>query len=680
MGTLSRCHIDSVNENRGFPEILLQAPSNHPWSNLNPCQGIQASSHDAVGGNTTCEGDVPVACDYFDGVYEYIKQMLMEEDDLEHRPCMFQDCSALQAAEKYFYDALSNKDLEPNDSNSGPPPYGVDNNHPLEIVDLENLEFGAPASGFGQWSFIDQQICGEGLVIRDGVLDSSSLSPFQPQIKNSINLDRGLSDINVEDPQSRKKHGRGHDSGDHVEGRSSKQIASCEDDNDAMDQYDKAFLCHQMNPGFYDKPRVSKYEETSEDEVDTKYSKKPELRRGRPKGSTKNKPSQVAKPNPVKEAVDLRTLLTRCATAVSSFNTGTAQELLMKIRQHSSPYGDANERLAHCFANALEARAASTGSMLYTAISSKRTTASELLKSYRTYVTACPFKRMSNVFANKSIAGYTLESDKIHIIDFGILYGFQWPCIIQGLSLRPGGPPFLKITGIDFPQPGFKPAERVEQTGRRLMSYCKRFKVPFEYNGVAKKWDEIRMEDLKIERDEMLVANCLYRLRHVPDESAGVNSPRDAILKFIKKMKPALFVHGVVNGTYNTPFFASRFKEALFHYSSIFDMLEATIPREDQDRLLYEREVFGREVMNVVACEEAERVERPESYKQWHVRNHRAGFRPIPLNPDLMREIKTKVRKGYHNDFMVEEDSEWMLQGWKGRVMYALSCWKPYED
>lgn len=675
MGTLSRCHIDSVNERRRFPEILLQGSSNHPWSNLNPCQGIQASSHDVVGGNNTCEGEVPVACDYFDGVYEYIKQMLMEEDDLEHRPCMFQDCSALQAAEKYFYDALSNKGLE---SNSSPLPDGVDNNQ--EVVNLENLGFGTPASGFGQWSLVDQRMCGEGLGYCDGVLDSSSLGPFHAQIKDSINLDRGLNEKNVEDSQSKKKHGRGDDNGDNSEGRSSKQLANCEDDTEAMDQYDKALLCHQMNPGFYDKPRVFKYEETSEDEIDSKYSKKPELKRGRPKGSTKNKLNQMAKPNALKEAVDLRTLLTRCATAVSNFNSATAQELLMKIRRHSSPYGDANERLAHCFANALEARVASTGSMLYTAISSKRITASDLLKSYRTYVTACPFKRMSNVFANKSIAGYSLDSNKIHIIDFGILYGFQWPCIIQGLSLRPGGPPMLKITGIDFPQPGFKPAERVEQTGHRLMRYCKRFNVPFEYNVVAKKWHEIDIEDLKIESDEMVVANCLYRLRHVPDESAGVNSPRDAILKFIKKIKPALFVHGVVNGTYNTPFFASRFKEALFHYSSIFDMLEATIPREDQDRLLYERDVFGREVMNVVACEGGERVERPESYKQWHVRNQRAGFRQIPLNPDIMKEIKIKVRKGYHNDFMVEEDSGWMLQGWKGRVMYALSCWKPSED
>ncbi|KAL2471271.1 Scarecrow-like protein 14 [Abeliophyllum distichum] len=212
------------------------------------------------------------------------------------------------------------------------------------------------------------------------------------------------------------------------------------------------------------------------------------------------------------------------------------------------------------------------------------------------------------------------------------------------------------------------------------MSYCKRFNVPFEYNAIAKKWDTISLEDLKIERDEMVVVNCLYRLRHVPDESAGLDSRRDDVLNLIRKINPDLFIHGIVNGTYNGSFFTSRFREALYHYSSLFDMLDNTIPREDHDRLLYEREEFGRDVMNVIACEGPVRTERPETYKKWQVRNLRAGFRQLPLNQDIVKEVKAKVRKGYNNDFLLDEDSDWMLQGWKGRVMYALSCWMPVRE
>jgi thioredoxin-like negative regulator of GroEL len=61
--------------------------------------------------------------------------------------------------------------------------------------------------------------------------------------------------------------------------------------------------------------------------------------------------------------VDLRTLLTHCAEAVSTGDRRSATELLRQIRQRSSPRGDASQRLAHCFAEALEARLAGTGAI-----------------------------------------------------------------------------------------------------------------------------------------------------------------------------------------------------------------------------------------------------------------------------------------------------------------------------
>ncbi|XP_051143631.1 scarecrow-like protein 30 [Andrographis paniculata] len=623
----------------------------HPSSDRIPNPSVNDSSH----------VDPPaVPCDYFDGVYDYIKQMLMEEDDDESDDRLhmsFHDFSALQACENYFYDALW-------DTDSVPTTQTVVGQRALS----ENNNIDSPPGLVGSTATS---------TFVDGLL----ASPDNQEISNTDNYVVDASLVEFGQGSSCGKKSRNRGDGDDMSTGCRKQLASFEEEAIEPTEeasYDKAFLCEKMNPGFYDDPPDCP--NASGDEVESKYKKPPEARRGRPKGTTKKRvqlpPQQRAN---AKEVVDLRTLLTRCAEAVSRFDGGGAQELLENIRRHSSPYGDANERLAHCFANALEARLAGTGSMLYASLMSRHIPASDLLKAYRTYVTACPFQRMSNIFANKTIAKHTRDADKIHIVDFGILYGFQWPCIIQGISLRPGGPPALKITGVDFPQPGFKPVEKVEQTGRRLASYCKRFKVPFEYNAVAKKWEEITEDDLNLEHDEALVVNCLYRLRHVPDESTGgdTSSPRDAVLKLIKKLKPCIFVHGVVNGTYNAPFFTTRFREALYHYSSFFDMMEATLPKEDPERLMYEREVFGKDVMNVIACEGWERVDRPESYKLWRERNRRTGFRKVPLDRDIMNEVKIKVKKGYQCEYMVEEDDEWMLQGWKGRPLYALSCWKP---
>ncbi|KAL2328764.1 hypothetical protein Fmac_022191 [Flemingia macrophylla] len=70
-----------------------------------------------------------------------------------------------------------------------------------------------------------------------------------------------------------------------------------------------------------------------------------------------------------KETVDLWNLLLMCAQS--------------KIRQHSSPIGNASERLARYFANGLEARLLgdiTSAQGMYSILNSKRVTAAELLK------------------------------------------------------------------------------------------------------------------------------------------------------------------------------------------------------------------------------------------------------------------------------------------------------------
>ncbi|KAL6195543.1 hypothetical protein ACLB2K_031162 [Fragaria x ananassa] len=371
-------------------------------------------------------------------------------------------------------------------------------------------------------------------------------------------------------------------------------------------------------------------------------------------------------------------MLTQCAQAVANFDQQTASELLKQIRQHSTPHGDATQRLAHYFADGLQTRLVGAKTPSYSPLVSVQMSAAEILKAYQVFITACPFKKMSHFFANRTIMKVAENATRLHIIDFGISYGFQWPCLIQRLSQRPGGPPKLRITAIELPQPGFRPTERVEETGRRLEKYAKRFDVPFEYNVIAQKWETIRIEDIKIDRSELIVVNCMHRLRNIPDETVMVNSPRDAVLKLIRKISPDLFIHGVVNGTYNAPFFLTRCREALLHYYTLFDMLEATISREDEQRFIFEQAIYGRDVVNVVACEGLERVDRPETYRQWQARNVRAGFKQLPLDQKLLKKVKTmsKVMR-YHDDFRVDEDGHWMLQGWKGRTIMALSFWKP---
>ncbi|KAK4345570.1 hypothetical protein RND71_035746 [Anisodus tanguticus] len=299
--------------------------------------------------------------------------------------------------------------------------------------------------------------------------------------------------------------------------------------------------------------------------------------------------------------------------AVADDDCRSATELLKQIRLHSSPFGDGNQRLTHCFADGLEARLAGTSSQIYKALVNKKTSAADFLKAYHLYLASCPFRKISGFASNKAIITKAGNATRVHVIDFGILYGFQWPTLIQRIAAREGGPPHLRITGIEFPQPGFRPAERIEETGRRLTDYAKSFNVPFEF-------------------------------KNLHDETVLTDSSRTLILNLIREINPDIFIHGIVNGAYSAPFFVTRFREVLFHFSALFDMLEANVPREFPERMLIEREIFGREALNDIACEGWERVERPETHKQWQVRHLRARFRQIPFDQQEIMDSAVEKR------------------------------------
>ncbi|GAB2234040.1 hypothetical protein Droror1_Dr00003276 [Drosera rotundifolia] len=374
------------------------------------------------------------------------------------------------------------------------------------------------------------------------------------------------------------------------------------------------------------------------------------------------------------ENVDHYDLLTRCAQAISNMEIPVAQDLLKKLSLHSSPYGNSAERVAHYFANALESRLLGTGTA--PGPPSEPVSVSDILKANRMYVAAVPFMIMSYYVSNKTIATLAQKVSRLHVIDFGISLGLQWPCIINNLSKRPGGPPKLRITGIDFPQPGLRPAERVLETGRCLARYCARFNVPFEYHPIVNNWENIKPGDIYIDRDELVVINCMYRSQHLLDMSMDLNSPRDGFLSLVKQIRPHYFIHGIVNAAFGKPIFMTRFKDALSHYSTLFDVFEATMPRGDHERLLLESKVCGKELMNVVACEGAERVERPETYKRWQLLQRRVGFEQVPLDQELLKSARAMVRRNFSELFVLDEDSQWAVQGWRGRILYAISCWK----
>ncbi|XP_062084982.1 scarecrow-like protein 34 [Humulus lupulus] len=682
----------------------LEEPS-FPSSTLSPDGNSPTPSSVSPGGDSSNDEK-----EFSIYVLKFINQILMEEN-MEEKPNKFDDPLELQVTEKSFYDALG--ESYPYSANQSPVDQKVET--PDSNFSVSSSDYGGSSTCTSTSNSTSHDASSPQLLSDVGDHKASSLQPFLPGDNNfqfdlvsAQNLFRDIDSISqfqrgVEEaskflpkgnqfiidlesngfsPQlrteavvvkteresspngsrGRKNHEREDD--DSEEERSNKQSAHYIDESDLSEMFDKVLLqvdhscgqCGETEPG---QSEASKALQLAESNANG----------GKGRGKRQNKK---------KETVDLRTLLILCAQAVSSDDRGTAYELLKQIRQHSSHNGDGSQRLAHFFANGLDARLAGigTGALFYSNLLAN-VKASDLLKAYHLNLSSSPFKKMAMFFANKNILHVAEKATNLHIVDFGILYGFQWPIFIQYLSKRSGGPPNLRITGIEFPQNGFRPKARIEETGRRLAKYCERFGVPFRYNAIAvKNWESIRVEDMKIESNEVVAVNCLIRFNNILEETVE-SCPRNAVLSLIRKMNPAIFINNIVNGSYNAPFFVTRFREVLFHFSALFDMLDTNIARENEERMMYEREFYGREIVNVIACEGEERVERPETYKQWQVRTLRAGFRSLPLNQEIMSKFKEKLRTWYHKDFVIDEDSNWMLQGWKGRIVYASSCWVP---
>ncbi|KAL3498266.1 hypothetical protein ACH5RR_040998, partial [Cinchona calisaya] len=527
--------------------------------------------------------------DYSDPVLRYLNQIFLEEN-LEEKHSMFPDLLGLQAVEKSLYDALGQK--------YPPSPYRVGQN--MESPD--RLFGGSSEYSTNSSNTISSSVePGEykSLTGQSYSMDYSFPSSFENNLQFPINsvgtfsssMNRQMDSLAIPNIFSDDESYTLPPKSDETFVESKVKVEKDETDHSPNGSKGRKHLHRQESD--IEEQRSSKQSAVYDDEVELSEmfdrvllctdangeaswrnadvqlpneTNKAGQQNGLPNGTGGGK-TRARNQGNKSEAVDLRTLLISCA-----------QSVVADDRRTSS---DAYQRLASVFVNGLEARLAGTRTEIYTGLASKRISAAEKLKAY------------------------------------------------QLLSCRTGGPPKLRITGIEPPQLGFRPSETVEETGRRLARYCERFHVPFEYRAIAaQNWEAIKIEDLNIAEGEVLAINSHFQFSNLLDEMVMVDSPRDAVLRLIRNMNPDIFMNAVTNESYSAPF-------------------------------------FGREAINVIACEGPERVVRPETYKQWQARHTRAGFKPIPLNHELVKKLRCKVTTGFDKDFVLDEYGSWMLQGWK---------------
>lgn len=372
---------------------------------------------------------------------------------------------------------------------------------------------------------------------------------------------------------------------------------------------------------------------------------------------------------------DLKEILYTCAKAMAVKDMETTELLVSELRKMVSISGNPIQRLGAYMLEALVARMASSGSTIYKSLKCSEPTGNELLSYMHVLYEICPYFKFGYMSANGAIAEAMKEESEVHIIDFQVGQGTQWVSLIQALACRPGGPPKIRITGVDDSFSSYAREGGLDIVGKRLSTLAQSCHVPFEFHAVRVAASEVQLEDLQLRPNEAVAVNFAIMLHHVPDESVDSHNHRDRLLRLAKHLSPKVvtLVEQELN-TSNAPFL-QRFVETMNYYLAVFESIDVVLPREHKERINVEQHCLAREVVNLVACEGAERVERHELLSKWRMRFTMAGFTPYPLSSFINSSIKDLL-ESYRGHYTLEEKDGALFLGWMNQALIASCAWR----
>lgn len=372
---------------------------------------------------------------------------------------------------------------------------------------------------------------------------------------------------------------------------------------------------------------------------------------------------------------DLKHILIFCAKAVSDNDLLMAQWLMDELRRMVSVTGEPIQRLGAYMLEGLVARLASSGSNICKALRCKEPASTELLSYMHILYEVCPYFKFGYMSANGAIAEAMKDESSVHIIDFQIGQGSQWVSLIHAFAARPGGPPHIRITGIDDSMSAYARGGGLDIVRKRLSKLAEFVKVPFEFHAAAISGCNVRLENLGVRPGEALAVNFAFMLHHMPDESVSTQNHRDRLLRLVKSLSPKVVTLVEQESNTNTAAFYPRFLETLNYYTAMFESIDVTLSRDHKERINVEQHCLAREVVNIIACEGVERVERHELLGKWRLRFKMAGFTPYPLSSLVNGTIKTLL-ENYCDKYRLEERDGALYLGWMDRDLVASCAWK----
>nr|AWJ68059.1 GRAS3 [Tamarix hispida] len=200
-------------------------------------------------------------------------------------------------------------------------------------------------------------------------------------------------------------------------------------------------------------------------------------------------------------------LLLSCANHVANGSLENANFALDQISHLATPTGDTMQRIAAYFTEALADRILKSWPGLYKALHFTKTPlVREEIIVKKLFFELFPFLKLAFLVANQAIVE-AMEGEKmIHIIDLNASEPAQWIAFIQALSTRPEGPPHLRITGVH------QQKEVLDQVAHKLTEEAEKFDLPFQFNPVASKLENLDVDKLRVKTGEALAISSVLQL------------------------------------------------------------------------------------------------------------------------------------------------------------------------
>ncbi|KAL4180829.1 hypothetical protein AMTRI_Chr12g268050 [Amborella trichopoda] len=366
-------------------------------------------------------------------------------------------------------------------------------------------------------------------------------------------------------------------------------------------------------------------------------------------------------------------LLVAAAEAISNESNDVADVLLQRLRKLVSCSGTPITRVAFYLFHGLQWLFTGKNE-LSDLKSDDRFNEENHLLAYRALIELHPCSRMAHFTANQFILeSISSDTRKLHVIDFDIMDGLQWPPLMEALASEPRCSKFksIKITAIKWK----------ESSGLLTGKWLKEFAQDL---GFRFSFEEMELQNLinhhqKIYREEVMspseeeeeiqIVNCMFKLLHMCDRSMW---PLSNLIEASKKLKPRLLVLGHCNGELQKEIsgdFVSRFSDCLQWASAICDSLEWILPTQRGGRELVERSFLGPKF-----CREVMFGERGKLAAKFNETN---GFRAAKLSERNVNQANEILRLRASHSFGVEvaEGDNELALTWGSTTLLSVSAW-----